>query len=322
MGNIEHFFNLNKKELDSTIKDNGYHFNPKNSLNGIYSYIKKSNDKRFEYIVNFKYKGNTLTSFSWDDDLAHGSFIVNDIGNDDYKVNESKTDDSLGIIYLESLDKDLDVIIFKTIPQLQKGMISFHLFKRSVAYPISIKKNSSKKQIEKVEKIDSKKIIEEKKKEGIPNNTKKNIVKNGFNIPIKSNMEEVPGPKTEEDSKPKIYDKNLDYIVFQSSAVVWKKPNEGTSVDKSIWTLTLTPKDFLMKSMNYEKKFKITNVKYDEDFQMQKFELADETTAHTFNLLISYTLETKSYNVIVQSINYKEEYQFQGVVGKEKIFQK
>jgi hypothetical protein len=315
MGNVENFFNLNKKELDSTIKDYGYHFNPKNSLNGIYSYIKKSNDKRFEYIVNFKYKGNTLTSFSWDDDLAHGSFIVNDIGNDDYKILESKTDNSLGVFYLESLDKDLDVIIFKTTPQLKKGMIAFQLFKRSVTYP---KSNSIKKKYSStITKLTQTKItkeeIEKKKKEEIPNETKQNIIKNGFDIPIKSDTEET---------KPKIHDENLEYIVFKSSAVVWKKPNKGTSVDKSEWTLTLTSKDFVMKSMNYEKKFKIINVKYDEDFQMQKFELTDQTAAHTFNLFISYTLETTSYNIMVQSINYKEEYQFQGVLGKEKIFQK
>lgn len=209
--------------------------------------------------------------------------------------------------------------VFKNMHELSRG-----LFEAEQYMSIGMRRDNAIKLVEYYTAIDGIKkrkelelskinVQNEKKKEGIPNKTKQNIIRNGFDIPIKSDTEET---------KPKIYDKNLEHIVFQSSAVVWKKPNEGTSVDKSEWTLTLTSKDFVMKSMNYEKKFKIINVKYDEDFQMQKFELADETTAHTFNLLISYTLETTSYNIMVQSINYKEEYQFQGVVGKEKIFQK
>lgn len=209
--------------------------------------------------------------------------------------------------------------VFKNMHELSRGLYEVEQYMsvgmrrenaiKLVEYYTAIEGIKNRKELE-LSKINDQK---EKKKEEIPNKTKKIIEKKGFNIPIKSDTEET---------KPKIHDENLEYIAFQGSSVVWKKPNKGTSADKSEWTLTLTSKDFVMKSIDYEKKFKIVNVKYDEDFQMQKFELADETTAHTFNLFISYTLETASYNVIVQSINYKEEYQFQGVIDKEKIFQK
>ncbi|MVN23498.1 hypothetical protein [Mucilaginibacter arboris] len=145
---------------------------------------------------------------------------------------------------------------------------------------------------------------------------KENFINSNLNIPINTEKAVEPG------TKPQIQDKNLQYIVFTSTAVLWKKPGKGTSVDESEWTLTLTPKIFEMKSMNYEKKFKVVGVKYDEDFQAQKFELADNNGTHTFDLLLSYSLTSKTYSAIVGSIDFKEEYQFQEVTAKEKEFQK
>ena len=145
---------------------------------------------------------------------------------------------------------------------------------------------------------------------------KENIITTNFNIPIKSDS------YVEKGTMPKIQDKNLEYIILSSSAVLWKEPGKGMSADESEWILTLTQKDFQMKSMNYKKKFKVIGVSFDEVFQMQKFALSDENDNQTFNLLISYDVKSKNYNVIVGSLDNEEEYQFQEVTSKEKVFQK
>ena len=145
---------------------------------------------------------------------------------------------------------------------------------------------------------------------------KESLISSNFNIPIKSDSYVVAG------TKPKYQDKNLDYIILSSSAVLWQKPGKGMSADESEWTLTLTQKNFQMKSMNHEKKFKVVGVSFDEVFQMQKFSLADENGNQTFNLLISYNVDSKNYSVIVGSLDNKEEYQFQEVTAKKKEFKK
>lgn len=146
--------------------------------------------------------------------------------------------------------------------------------------------------------------------------SQESFISSNFNIPINTGKYVEPG------TKPQIQDKNLQYIVFTSNAVLWKMLGKGTSVDESEWTLILTSKIFEMKSMNYEKKFKVVGVKYDEDFQAQRFKLADESGNHTFDLILSYNLTSKNYSAIVNSLDYKEEYQFQEVLAKDKEFQK
>ncbi len=141
LSNIESFFSLNKKDLNSKLTQNGYHFNPKNSSDKTSSYVKTSKDNRFEYVVNYSYKGNTLTSFMWEDDLAVGSIIVNNT-RADYTFDETKSDNNLGVDYWKSLRKHLDIIIFKTIPYMQKGRIGFHLFNRPNGNIKTITKNN------------------------------------------------------------------------------------------------------------------------------------------------------------------------------------
>ncbi|MFT3919925.1 hypothetical protein [Cloacibacterium sp.] len=125
--NIENFFNLTKQEVEFKIKDSGYQFKSKDKL-GNSTYIKKNST--YIFVVTTIFNGNQLKYFSWNDTLMRGQFIVNDIGNDsNYKIDESKTNDYLGIFTSVSDEKDLQVNIFKTQPNLQKGMIVFSLMK-------------------------------------------------------------------------------------------------------------------------------------------------------------------------------------------------
>ncbi|MEG1388526.1 MULTISPECIES: hypothetical protein [Weeksellaceae] len=283
--NIENFFNLTKQEVENEIKINGYQFKEKDK-SGIATYIKRVSG--YTFAVNLLFGGTQLKMIGWDDRIIGGKFIVDDIGNDSmFKIDESVTDDYLGIFGLKSIEKDLQISIFKTRYNLQKGMMSF-----------TVRRIGNKKI--KVQKNITSKIVEESK------------IKKGFNIPTES--------YTEENNKPKIYDNNLEYILLQSPTVLWKKPNVKSSVDKSDWKLELTSDTFIMKSLNFERIFKVKNVKYDDDFQMQKFELVDENNIYNFNLFVSYIETTENYRVLVQSTDYKEEYQFQTVKSKKKVF--
>ena len=125
--NIENFFNLTKQEVEFKIKDSGYQFKSKDK-SGNSTYVKKNST--YTFVVTPIFKGNQLKYFSWNDTLMRGQFIVNDVGNDsNYKIDESKTNDYLGVYTSLSNEKDLQINIFKTQPNLQKGMIAFSLMR-------------------------------------------------------------------------------------------------------------------------------------------------------------------------------------------------
>lgn len=125
--NIENFFNLTKQEVEYKIKDSGYQFKSKDK-SGNSTYVKKSST--YTFVVTPIFKGSQLQYFSWNDTVMRGQFIVSDVGHDSsYIIDESKTNDYIGVYTSVSNEKDLQINIFKTQPNLQKGMIAFSLMK-------------------------------------------------------------------------------------------------------------------------------------------------------------------------------------------------
>ncbi|MDX6191613.1 hypothetical protein SGQ83_19825 [Flavobacterium sp. Fl-318] len=56
--------------------------------------------------------------------------ISNDISNDNsYNIDETKTNDYLGTFTSKSIEKGFEIIIYRTQPNLNKGMIAFTLHK-------------------------------------------------------------------------------------------------------------------------------------------------------------------------------------------------
>lgn len=126
--NVEELFNLTKNEVENKIvNENGYRLKSKDK-SGILTYTKKNSV--YTFAVNLLFKGDKLKMIGWDDTLMSGKYIVEDIGNDScYKIDEKKTNDYLGIFTNVCKDKGFQVLISKTIPNLNKGMIGFTLTK-------------------------------------------------------------------------------------------------------------------------------------------------------------------------------------------------
>jgi hypothetical protein len=127
--NVEEFFSLPKNKVEEILtKEYGYRLKSKDIKSGMITYTKQNSV--YNLTVNVKFSGEHLKMIGWDDAINSGQFMVNDIGNDSsYKIDESKTDESFGVYNLKSQDKNLVVIIFKTLPNTQKGMITFTLSK-------------------------------------------------------------------------------------------------------------------------------------------------------------------------------------------------
>lgn len=123
--NVEDLFFLTKSQVENKIKDYGYQLESKDRL-GALTYSKKHSI--YTSTVNLLFKNNMLVIIGWNDTLMSGQFIVKDIGDDPtYKFDESKTNDYLGVFTSISKEKGFQVSIFKTQPNLNKGMISFTL---------------------------------------------------------------------------------------------------------------------------------------------------------------------------------------------------
>lgn len=135
LSNIEMLFSKSKVQIDSIIKNNNYKLKSKDLKNGSITYENLSQPNtyaEFKFYVTVIYnKANKLKSILWNDMIQRGSFIVQDIQNN-YKIVDSKTDDQLGVFYLQSIESNLDVIIFRTEQNTSKKMMSFHLFERKI----------------------------------------------------------------------------------------------------------------------------------------------------------------------------------------------
>lgn len=119
---------LTPNELESKLKNEGYIYVSKEVIDA--SIIKTFKKTKEDFIVNYSFDGKQITAFQWSDKLNGGAYIVGGIqGNENYRVVESKTDDRLGIFYLESTLSDLDVVIYKTMAHMRKGEMSFNIFR-------------------------------------------------------------------------------------------------------------------------------------------------------------------------------------------------
>lgn len=126
--NIEKFFSLTPKNLDSKLLEYGYTFIEKRKMTEITSKtFKKQNS---ELTVNYGFTENKIVMFMWNDEIDKGVAIVNSIDDSkNYLINENKTKDDLGVFYMQSKTTDLDIIIFRTIAQTRQGKIAFNLFR-------------------------------------------------------------------------------------------------------------------------------------------------------------------------------------------------
>lgn len=126
---IEGFMDMNPNELEKELNNEGYVYVSKEEMNTmtLKTYKKSNNDN---FVVNYGFKGNKVLSFQWNDRSDRAIFIVSDIEKTQkYKYVESKTDDRMGIYYLESTVLNLNIIIYNTIIQKQKREIGFRIFR-------------------------------------------------------------------------------------------------------------------------------------------------------------------------------------------------
>ncbi|OPC00742.1 hypothetical protein BAS10_00455 [Elizabethkingia meningoseptica] len=128
--NVEKLFNLTRSQVESeVINEYGYKRQSTDKKSGIITYTKKISVYN-TFVVNLIFKGNKLKMIGWDDEITRGRFIVDDIGNDQtYKIDESKTDDYLGVFTSISNEKGFQVTIFRTKFNLNKRQIAFSLAK-------------------------------------------------------------------------------------------------------------------------------------------------------------------------------------------------
>lgn len=125
---IEKLFTSSSKQVDSTLIREGYILKSRDIKSNILTYKKSLAENKYTYTVNVLFENEKLQSFSWEDYINRGSYMVRDM-NENYKINEEKTKDSLGIFYLESKTLDLDAIIFRTNINTQNGKIAFKISK-------------------------------------------------------------------------------------------------------------------------------------------------------------------------------------------------
>ncbi|MCL1665570.1 hypothetical protein M2T78_14985 [Elizabethkingia ursingii] len=127
---IEKLFNLTRSQVESkVINEYGYQRQSTDKKSGIITYTKKNSIYNTS-TVNLIFKGDKLKMIGWDDEIARGRFIVNDIGNDQtYKIDESKTNNYLGVFTSISYEKGFQATINRTQQNLNKGMMSFTLMK-------------------------------------------------------------------------------------------------------------------------------------------------------------------------------------------------
>lgn len=144
--NIEDLFSLTKQEVEKEIKNNGYQFKEKDKL-GITTYVKRV--PGYTFAVNLLFGGTQLKMIGWDDTIMGGKFIVEDIGNDNcYKIDETKTDDYLGVITTVCESKGFQVMISNTLYNKRKGEIGFTIAKVSKKSEIQDEKESTQNTIE------------------------------------------------------------------------------------------------------------------------------------------------------------------------------
>jgi hypothetical protein len=126
--NIEQLFTLPKNKVEEVVIREGYTLKSKDLKSGSVSYIKKNSI--YTFAVNLLFRGNELKMIVWNDTIMGGKFIIGDIGKDSsYKIDESKTSDYLGVFTSISNEKGFQITIGKTVPNLNKGMISFSLMR-------------------------------------------------------------------------------------------------------------------------------------------------------------------------------------------------
>lgn len=159
--NVEELFNLNKSEIENLIKtEYNYKYRSKDVKSGIITYVREV--RPYTFTVNLIFSNNKLKAIGWDDIELSGYYIVKEIGEDSsYKIDESKTNDNLGIITAISKEKDLQISTFNTLPNKQKGMIAFSLSKIGNK-KITIKKKIREEEIVKVEETPKLYNLEEK----------------------------------------------------------------------------------------------------------------------------------------------------------------
>lgn len=141
--NVEKLFDTTKSQTENKIiNEYGYQRQSIDKKSGLITYTKKNSI--YTFTVNLLFKGDKLKMIGWNDVVGRGRFIVNDIGNDQtYKIDESKTNNYLGVFTSISYEKGFQATINKTQQNLNKGMVSFTLVKTNTPTNNIKKENST-----------------------------------------------------------------------------------------------------------------------------------------------------------------------------------
>jgi len=223
--NIEQLFNLNKNEIENRIKrEYNYTYSSKNGE--IITYVKHINGYS-SYVINLIFNNNRLKAISWDNSALAGYYTVKEIGEDSsYIIDESKTDDKLGMVTAISKEKDLQISTFYTSSNKQKGMISFSLYKIGNK-KVTIKKKIKEREVVQIKEAPKPKLynLEEKDVESYnksveqQKNTIFDYFKNGTEKLLKSDLEI---PTFEE----MIKDKKTTYTFDNTYNIYYKTIND------------------------------------------------------------------------------------------------
>ncbi len=153
----------------------------------------------------------------------------------------------------------------------------------------------------------------EKQKENTSNKIESEKTEN-FNIPINLGVYVEPG------TKPTYHNLGLKSIVFSSTSVVWKGPQNRYSLDDgSSWIITLTTGKVILNSTGgIDKTYQVSKIQYDETTNSQKFYLTNSDNVITHSLLVSWQKDNE-YSLRLISIDDSEDYQFQNVLLKSKL---
>ncbi|AQW89706.1 hypothetical protein BBD28_03105 [Elizabethkingia anophelis] len=141
--NVEKLFDTTKSQTENKIiNEYGYQRQSIDKKSGLITYTKKNSI--YTFTVNLLFKGDKLKMIGWNDVVGRGRFIVNDIGNDQtYKIDESKTNNYLGVFTSISYEKGFQATINRTQQNLNKGMVSFTLVKTNTPTNNIKKENST-----------------------------------------------------------------------------------------------------------------------------------------------------------------------------------
>lgn len=135
----------------------------------------------------------------------------------------------------------------------------------------------------------------------------KKAVASNLTIPVNPEKYVAPG------TKPAIHDKDFKTLNLKSTGVLHQRPGRAMALDDAaVFNFSLSADAVDIESQSgINKSYKVLGIKYNEEMKMQEFRLGDEGGSATHKLLVAWSNESKSYILLLNSVDKSEEYQFQ-----------